>query len=340
MTTEFLPEQTIRYKTYAKQTLVDGLTKVFSNHPDALLQRTKASIEYPKTEVDYPAVVVRMYERDIQNAGIGHSEQIHINGESDSVEVSANVPHGGAVSLQWNPVLNALGYKVYKGTASNQENQSFQTTNTSFTDDGTLGMAEAVPTVPTALLDPPQPIATVLPPGNLTPGTYFYRVTAIFPSEAIVVKHYFYHADIEFVIFALSAFDRDLVADSLVQTIAMGTLEAYTNNFFDRVYPKNDLYPDSQLHFININADQISGFGENQGQTPWGEEDELLYQTSYRVGVFGELYSLPPEISYALVRQIFLYPYIGGIDPVYDGAPPDPASPWISNVSNLGPPAS
>lgn len=330
MTTEFFPEQTIRYKTGAKRTLVEALGSVFRNHPDSLLQQTRASIEYPKTEVDFPCVVIRFFEREIFNAGVGHQETVLVPSESDSIEVSATVTGAGSVQLHWPAVQDATGYKLYRGTASDRENQSFELATPGFTDTGQLGHAEAVPTEVTATLDAPQPTTVVAPSGGLAGGEYFYRVTATQPSQAVKFKHYFYHADIEFAIYALSAFDRDLVADSLVQTIAMGTLEAYTHTFFDRIYPPNDLFPDSQLHFININSDEIQGFGESQTQAPWGAEDDLLYLTSYRVGVFGELYSLPPALTHGIVRKVFLFPYIEGTDP----GPPGPLGPdvvWVSN---------
>lgn len=334
MTVEIFPEQTIRYKTYAKRTLVEALNQVFSRHPDELLQRTRASIEYPKTEVDFPSVVIRFFERDIVNAGVGHQETIFISLESDSIEVSATVLGLGAVQLNWPSIPGATGYKLYRGTASDKENQSFVLSDPSFLDRGQLGATEAVPTEITADLPSPQPSAVVLPSGGLGAGTYFYRVTATLPSLAAKFKHYFYHADIELAVYALSAYDRDLVADTLVQMIAMGPLETYTNTFFERVYPPNDLFPDSQLHFINVNSDQIQGFGESQMQAPWGAEDDLLYLTSYRVGVFGELYSLPPTLTYGMVSKVFLFPYIEGTDP----GPPGPLGPdvqWVSN-STLG----
>lgn len=332
MTSEFLPEQTIRYKTYAKRTLVEGINTVFGNHPDALLQATKATIEFPKTEVDYPAIVVRFFEREIFNSGVGNTELVSYTGESDSIEITTTLTAMGAVQLSWPSVANATGYKIYMGTAPDQENRSFTVVSNSFTDSGQPGTLEAVPTVVTALVDTPTPSLVVSPNGTLPPGTYYFRVTATTPSEVIKFQHYYYTADIEFAVYALSSYDRDLVADSLVQMIAMGELEAYTNTFFERIYPSNDLYPDSELHFININSDRIQGFGESQAQTPWGAEDDLMYQTSYRCGVFGELYSLPPELTYAMLSKIFLYPYIQGIDTPGAGIPPSDA-PWVSNYN-------
>jgi len=71
-----IPITTIRYKTFVKQTVVSALRTVFTNHPDAILASTKTTIDFPFTEAEYPAVVVRFYERTIKNAGVGHEEYL------------------------------------------------------------------------------------------------------------------------------------------------------------------------------------------------------------------------------------------------------------------------
>jgi hypothetical protein len=210
----YLPEKTIKYKTYVKTALVEALRPVFSNHIDQKLQPTKVSIDFPKERQAFPSVIVRFYEKEIKNAGVGHEEHF----------LDAN-------------------------------NKSWK------------------------------------------------------------FKHYFYTGDIELVVYALSSLDRDLISDTLVQTLAMGELADYTNRFFARIYPSNsEAVPDSAGHFININADKISGFGETQTAVPWDSEDDLVYSISYRVEVFGEFYSLPQDMPYEFVSQVFTYPYIGGVE--------------------------
>lgn len=68
------PIQTIRYKTYLKETFVEALKPVFASHADALFRGTKVTIETPFTEAHYPAIVIRFYERTIKNMGVGHQE--------------------------------------------------------------------------------------------------------------------------------------------------------------------------------------------------------------------------------------------------------------------------
>ena len=237
----FLPERTVKYKTYVKTAIVQAFQGVFQNHIDDLLQDTKVTIDFPKTRSDYPALLVRFFEREINNAGVGHIEHIAID--------------------------DPMGQEI---------------------------------------------------PG----GTYPFR-------------HYLYWGDIEYAIYGLSSLDRDLISDSVVQTLGMGTLEEYTNRFFQRVYPDETTgrYPDAIWNYVNINTDQIKGFGETQSATPWGSEDELVYQTSYRTPIFGEFYSVPPNTPNSLVEKVLQYPYIGGLEPVPTGDPNDDGE-WEPPISD------
>jgi hypothetical protein len=229
----YLPQRTIKYKTYIKTAVVQAFRDVFKNHIDALLQSTRATIDFPRVNADFPTVLVRFYERDISNMGVGHIEHIEVDGA---------------------------------------DGESKETGHFAF-------------------------------------------------------KHYLYHADLEFAIFALTSKDRDLISDSVVQILGMGQLEEYTNRFFERIYPieGQEKYPDSIWHYININTDQIKGFGETQEATPWASEDDLIYKTSYRTSVMGEFYSVPPDVPLAWVEKVGLYPYIGVLEepPTVPGVNPE-----------------
>lgn len=222
-----LAEKTVPYKTWIKQSLVEALREVFDGHVDELIGRTNVTIEFPTEKAKYPAIIVRFFERDIHNAGVGHEEVLTINGAD-------------------------------------------------------------------------------------------FRF-----------KHYLYTGDIEFAIHALSSLDRDLISDSLVQTLGMGDLTEYTNRFFQRIYDaESTTYPKATYNYINLNTDRVSGFGETQTPAPWMPEDVLVYQTSYRVGISGEFYSLPPVDQDALgyVEEVDQYPYLEDIEPIPDGA--DDPAPW------------
>lgn len=331
--TDFFPQKTTPYKTFVKNTIVGALGDVFKNHRDPDLQRTRVTLEYPRTKEDYPAVVIRFFERDIFNAGIGHQEYVREDGETrGSDDLQLQVP-GGGVQLTWSDVPSAFRYHIYRrDTLGN--NRVFVTTKTQFADygsgKGSDGRARNTSTTGALV---PAPTATLTPQGNLPAGTYFYRVSAVAPGRVWKFKHYMYTGDFEFAIYALSNYDRDLISDSIVQTLGMGSLEAYTQRFFDRLYPnpETDAFPAADLHFLNLNTDRMQGFGETEQPVKWGQEDSLLYMSSYRVGAMGEFYNLPPDFPWALVSQVTEYPYIGGIEPIPEGDPDDTTE-WESSA--------
>lgn len=192
-----LPEKTIKYKTYLKSTLVNALQPVFTGHPDPFLQDVKVTLDFSMTREAYPAIVIRFFERDIKNIGVGHIEIVY---------------------------------------------------------DATL-------------------------------------------NENIPFKHYLYNGDIEFAIYALSSYDRDIMADALIHTIAFGDLYDYSKDFWTSIVsPDTDTIPDALFNFATLGRDTLYGFGETQIPTPWKAEDQLLYLTNYRVPIFGEFYSIPPDV--------------------------------------------
>jgi hypothetical protein len=71
-------ENTIRYRTYIKETMSEALREVFQNHPDPLLRNTKIGPELPMDRASYPAIIVRYYNRSLRNAGIAHHEWLRI----------------------------------------------------------------------------------------------------------------------------------------------------------------------------------------------------------------------------------------------------------------------
>jgi hypothetical protein len=227
MANPLIPINTIRYKTYLKETMIEALRSVFEDHVDELLRKTKIDIDNPTDQESYPAIIVRFYERSITNAGVGHEEFLPTDIEEKF----------------W---------------------QKF--------------------------------------------------------------RHSFYSGDIEFAVYALSSYDRDLIADSLVQILSMGDTEDYTSQFLGRIYDANaEEKPTSLEHFVNVNTDSIQGFGETQTTPPWGPEDVLVYQTSYRIGVWGEFYSLTRPQTYVVIERAEQYPYLKEIEPVPDPNPEDPA---------------
>jgi hypothetical protein len=84
---------------------------------------------------------------------------------------------------------------------------------------------------------------------------------------------------------------------------------------------------------INLNTDQIQGFGETQAVRCRGSFGgrELVYQTSYRLGIHGEIYSLAQSgPGYGLIERVDQFPYNEA-----NGEPvPDP--PWAGPDGKYG----
>jgi hypothetical protein len=74
-----------------------------------------------------------------------------------SSEVSATVDGGttaGTINVSWNAVQGATKYRVWRGTSSGGENQYYETTSTSISDDGSLTFTSGTPpTVTTAYVN-------------------------------------------------------------------------------------------------------------------------------------------------------------------------------------------
>ena len=231
-------QNTIQYKTYIKETLVEAMSAVFSTHPDVILRdKTQISTSLPVTRSGYPAVILRYYERDIHNLGVGHHE--------------------------WHP---------YVDPETGEETETY-----------------------------------------------------------VRYAHYGYSGDVEFALYGLSSYDRDVIGDAVVNVLTMGDTETYSKVFWDRIYhPDYDVDLNAADHYINLNSDRITGYGESEMIAPWMPEDVLVYQTSYRIPITGEFYSRTPTAGpFGLVSEVELYPYSPASgEEVSEGDPTNP-NPWL-----------
>lgn len=71
---KYVSQRTLQYKTFLKRSIAEALQDAFHNHPDASLAKTKVGIEYATDRADFPSIVIKFYEKDIKNAGVGHQE--------------------------------------------------------------------------------------------------------------------------------------------------------------------------------------------------------------------------------------------------------------------------
>lgn len=144
-------------------------------------------------------------------------------------------------------------------------------------------------------------------------------------------QHFWYDGDIALEAHALDPRTVDYLSNTIVQTITVGSLEAWTNQLFKRLnaFTVAD-NPDYAYNSITITSDKIQEFGESKEPTPWGSEDSFIYRNSYRSAVLGEYYSVPVTPDFEqIINRVYFYPYESDAgEPVPTGSN-DPA-PWVS----------
>jgi hypothetical protein len=86
-------QQTIRYRTYLKEAVIEALRTVFAQHPDSMIRNTKVNLAYSTERASYPAIIVRYYERDISSAGVGHEEWERVSDEGVTPEIFQRFKH-------------------------------------------------------------------------------------------------------------------------------------------------------------------------------------------------------------------------------------------------------
>lgn len=70
----YVRQATLQYKTFIKRAVVEALQNAFKDHPDPDIAKSKIGIEYSTDRADFPAIIVKFYERDLNNIGVGHAE--------------------------------------------------------------------------------------------------------------------------------------------------------------------------------------------------------------------------------------------------------------------------
>jgi hypothetical protein len=73
---QYIPQATLQYSTFIKRALVESLQDALSHHPDPLVQTAKAALDFTHDRFRLPAVIIKFYEREMPNAGVGHYEYL------------------------------------------------------------------------------------------------------------------------------------------------------------------------------------------------------------------------------------------------------------------------
>lgn len=69
------PETAAKYKTFVNRAVVTALRSVYTDqYPDKQFRNLPIYLQYPQEKIQYPIMIVRFVDQNIQNAGVGHQE--------------------------------------------------------------------------------------------------------------------------------------------------------------------------------------------------------------------------------------------------------------------------
>lgn len=284
---QYLAQQTLQYKTFLKRTMTEALQNAFGLYEDPTLHKTKIGPDYQTTRANFPSVVIKFYEKQLQNIGVGHMEWgpsadiIELKGTGKITEGSGEITElatvqdlfPGITEVKGNGIpKNAIIIRITDENSVLINKEAFETRNTNLSIRGELSIDE----------------------------------------KFIEYHHSLYQGDLAFEVYGLNSPDRDKIADALVEIVQMGTVGEEGKTFQERIYDTIGLSPYSDWHFIAINTDILQGFGEREELAPWMPEDVWVYRCEYRVPIIGEFYSITPKGSKGtleLVKRVKLYPW-------------------------------
>lgn len=283
----YLAQQTLQYRSFLKRTMTEALQNAFGLYEDPTLLKAKIGPDYQTSRANFPSIVVKFYEQQLKNAGVGHKEW---GPETDIIELTGvgHITEGsgvlsglatvddlypGVTEVKGNGIpKNAIIIRILSETSVLLSQNAFETRETKLSLRGELNIDE----------------------------------------KFIEYHHSIYHGDIALEVYGLSSPDRDKIADALVEVVQMGVVGEEGKSFQERIYDTIGLSPYSDWHFIAVNTDLLSGYGDREEMAPWMAEDTWVYRCEYRVPIIGEFYSITPKEhkgTLELVKRVKLYPW-------------------------------
>lgn len=127
-------QKTFRYRTYLKQAFVQAIRAAFANHPDKIVKRCQASIEFPTNETTYPYIIVKYHESRFENAGVGHMEYLEFEDQPNKRFPVKHYLYGGHIefvvlaqtSLDRDIVMDAITELLTMGDLQSYTNNFFK----------------------------------------------------------------------------------------------------------------------------------------------------------------------------------------------------------------------
>lgn len=72
----YTPQITLQYVTFIKRAITESLQQAFKNHPDPTVAKARVAIDFGHDRWRMPGVIIKYYERELPNAGVGHVEYL------------------------------------------------------------------------------------------------------------------------------------------------------------------------------------------------------------------------------------------------------------------------
>lgn len=138
-----------------------------------------------------------------------------------------------------------------------------------------------------------------------------------------LLRHYRFEANLVFTVYALSAYERDLISSMLVNLIAFPRGSAAADTFQREIY-------DSEFIDMQIQNDVIQPGGESSEPVPWDDPTRRLYKDVYSIKSIGEFYTHENGLSLVTINHVKILPYRED-QPVPTGStdPRDTNQPWV-----------
>ena len=181
--------------------MTEALQNAFGFYEDPTLLKTKIGPDYQTTRVNFPSIVVKFYEQQLKNAGVGHIEWEST--ETDNHLVLTGVGHitegsgvlsglatvddlyPGVTEVKGNGIpKNAIVIRILSETSVLLNKNAFETRETTLSIRGELSIDE----------------------------------------KFVEYHHSIYHGDIALEVYGLSSVDRDKIADAIVEVVQMGVV--------------------------------------------------------------------------------------------------------------------
>jgi hypothetical protein len=112
------------------------------------------------------------------------------------------------------------------------------------------------------------------------------------------ITRWLYSGEITLTFAALTALERDNLYDQFVRVFAFSRVEDAATDF-------RTLIEQNPFLVCNVNWDELRPHGDGAAPgTPWGTEDEVIYEKSVGFDVVGEFFSDPSQSDLVLLSEI------------------------------------